>query len=55
MPSNDAIEEDGQFTLESQNLPRCTHAEEISQYIKDATNRKQVNLDKLINIVRYKL
>lgn len=43
--------ENDQFSLESQNLPRCMHSEIISQFILDAVDGKQINIDKLTNTV----
>lgn len=39
-------------SLESQNLPRCFHSDEISQLISDATNGISFNMNKLTNIVK---
>lgn len=38
-------------SLESQNLPRCFHSDEISQFISDATNGIPINMNKFTNIV----
>jgi hypothetical protein len=37
--------------LESQNLPRCFHSDEISQLISDAVDGLPININKLTNIV----
>lgn len=37
--------------LESENLPRCLHSDEISQMISDAIDGIQINMNKLNNIV----
>lgn len=39
-------------SLESQNLPRCYHSDEISHLISDATNGIPFNMNKLNNIVK---
>ena len=39
--------------IESQNLPRCFHSDEISQFISDVIDGIPINMNKLINIVNY--
>lgn len=40
-----------QTSLESQNLPRCMHFDEINQFILEATKSGVININKLTNTV----
>lgn len=51
-----AIDENEEFfTLESQNIPRCFHDQQITDNVKAASQGIHIDLEKLTNIVQYHL